>query len=67
MVEADLRGWLPVMGVFLAEELIASILDEAEDALREFVAPDGTMVFGAPAHIVVAGGGDLGRDRAHHR
>ena len=67
MVEADLRGWLPVMGVFLAEELIASILDEAEDALREYVAPDGTMVFDAPAHIVVAGGGDLGQNKAHHR
>lgn len=53
MVEADLRGWLPIMGVVLDESLIASILHESERALREFVAPDGTMRFGAPAHIVV--------------
>jgi hypothetical protein len=33
MVEADLRGWLPVMGVFLPEEQIGRILDEAEQAL----------------------------------
>lgn len=56
MVEADLRGWLPVMGVFLDEDLIESILDEADVVLAEFVAADGTMVFDAPAHVVVAEG-----------
>ncbi len=54
MVEADLRGWLPVMGVHLDEALIAEILDLAEDELRSFVADDGAMVFDAPAHIAVA-------------
>ena len=54
MVEADLRGWLPVMGVTLDEDLIELILAEAEEALSEYVAVDGQMVFDAPAHIVTA-------------
>ncbi len=54
MVDADLRGWLPVMGVFLENDLIELILAEAEDALCEYVAIDGEMVFDAPAHIVTA-------------
>jgi len=52
MVEADLRGWLPVMGVVLEEDRIQSILEEAETALAGFVAADGRVVFDAPAHIV---------------
>ena len=54
MVEADLRGWLPVMGVFLDDNLIESILADAEDALSEYATDDGTMTFDAPAHIVTA-------------
>ena len=54
MVEADLRGWLPVMGVVLDEDLIESILAEAEVVLGEFVTADGAMTFDAPAHIVTA-------------
>ena len=52
MVEADLRGWLPVMGVFLDDDLIDLILAEADDALGQYVTVDGEMVFDAPAHIV---------------
>lgn len=52
MVEADLRGWLPVMGVHLTEEHIESILVEAEQTLGRYVTADGTVVFKAPAHIV---------------
>ena len=54
MVEADLRGWLPVMGVVLAEEQIERILQEAEGVLHRFVTPDGTVAFDSPAHIVTA-------------
>jgi len=54
MVEADLRGWLPVMGVQLAEDEIGRILEEAEDALRSYVADDGRVTFGVPAHLVTA-------------
>ena len=52
MVEADLRGWLPVMGVFLNEDQIQEILEEAETALAEYVTAEGDVVFNSPAHIV---------------
>jgi len=52
MVEADLRGWLPVMGVVLDEEQIGRILAEAETALEAYVAENGQVVFDSPAHIV---------------
>ena len=45
MVEADLRGWLPVMGVHLTEERIQSILDEAETAMAQYVTRDGQVEF----------------------
>ena len=52
MVEADLRGWLPVIGVDLPEVLIDKILLEAERYLAEFVDQSGAVVFDSPAHIV---------------
>jgi len=52
MVEADLRGWLPVMGVVLTEEQIARVLNEAEQVLGQFVTPRGTVEFDSPALIV---------------
>jgi len=51
-VEADLRGWLPVMGVLLEEELIQEILAEADNVLQKYVTDEGQVVFDAPAHIV---------------
>lgn len=53
MVEADLRGWLPVMGVHLTEEQIEKILGAAEDELAEFRLDDGRVEFDSPAHILV--------------
>ena len=52
MVEADLRGWLPVLGVLLSEEEIAVILEEAEIVLDRYVTRDGTIAFHTSAHIV---------------
>ena len=52
MVEADLRGWLPVMGVHLGEDVIAEILEAAEAELAPWVTPGGQVEFDAPAHIV---------------
>lgn len=54
MVEADLRGWLPVMGVVLTEEQIGRILAEAEQALGPYAMPDGRAEFPLSAHLVVA-------------
>ena len=52
MVEADLRGWLPVMGINLPEDQIASILESAEKALSPYVTGQGKLRFDSPAHIV---------------
>lgn len=52
MVEADLRGWLPVMGVVLAEDEIAAILAEAEHVLRPYMAADGSAAFETSAHLI---------------
>ena len=52
MVEADLRGWLPLMGIRLEEHQIATILSEAERALSTHVTPSGDVEFQCPAHIV---------------
>ena len=54
MVEADLRGWLPVMGVILTENQIESILREAEQVLSPYLTAKGTVGFDAPAHLVTA-------------
>jgi len=52
LVEADLRGWLPIMGVVLPDEQITQVLDEADQDLSEYAQADGKMVFDMPAHIV---------------
>ena len=52
LVEADLRGWLPVMGVFLEEKRIEQILAEAEQAMAAYVDEHGQAVFAVSAHIL---------------
>jgi SAM-dependent methyltransferase len=54
MVEGDLRGWLPVMGVNLTEEEIGDILREADDVLAPYLTGDGRVAFDVQAHIVTA-------------
>jgi SAM-dependent methyltransferase len=54
LVEADLRGWLPLMGVVLEEDVIAEIIDAADRELVDYVQGDGAMVFEMPALIVRA-------------
>lgn len=54
MVEADLRGWLPVMGINLSEDQIGRTLDEAETALAAYATSDGPVRFRLSAHIVTA-------------
>jgi ubiquinone/menaquinone biosynthesis C-methylase UbiE len=52
MVEADLRGWLPVMGVVLDDKKIRRILLEAEEALAGYLTKSNRVEFSSPAHIV---------------
>ena len=46
MVEADLRGWLPLMGVVLTEDQIEQILRDAEQVLPIYVNADASFEFG---------------------
>jgi hypothetical protein len=52
MIEADLRGWLPLMGVVLTEDQIDRILQEAERALGAHATAAGTTSFELAAHLV---------------
>lgn len=52
LVEADVRGWLPLMGVKLDEQLIQTILEEAEKTLQPYVNDQGQAVFQVSAHIL---------------
>ena len=54
MVEADLRGWLPLFGVLLSEEEINRVLIESDKVLDEYVGPLGEVVFPTSAHIFTA-------------
>jgi len=54
MIEAELRGWLPLMGVVLTEDQIQHILGDAEHVLASYATPTGTMVFDVAAHVVSA-------------
>jgi len=51
MLEADLRGWLPVMGVELTEDAIGRVLRGAERALAPHVTTDGRVEFRLSALI----------------
>lgn len=53
MVEADLRGWLPVMGVNLPDDQIEAILVQAERALAPYGTPDRRISFPISAHLVI--------------
>jgi len=54
MLEADLRGWLPILGIDLDEPLIERILVEADAALADYVQPDGSVAFDTSAHVLRA-------------
>jgi SAM-dependent methyltransferase len=54
MVEAELRGWLPLFGINLTEEKIADVLVKSDNRLAKYAAESGTAVFPTSAHIVTA-------------
>jgi hypothetical protein len=51
-IEADLRGWLPVMGVMLDDKTIRRTLAEAERELHAHVDASGRAVFQVSAHVL---------------
>ena len=54
MLDADLRGWLPILGIELEEPLIQSILAEAQQIFAPYVQPDGRVQLDISAHILAA-------------
>jgi hypothetical protein len=55
MVEADLRGWLPLVGVHLPEDLVQRILAESREAIHPWVREEeGAVAFEMPAHAATA-------------
>lgn len=54
MVEAELRGWLPMFDIHLDEARIAELLDSAEHDLAGYVTASDTAVFPTSAHLVTA-------------
>lgn len=59
MVEAEIRGWLPVVGVSLPEDLIHTTLEAAEEELSGYVTPDGAVSFPTSAHVASGRSSDL--------
>ncbi len=53
-MHTDVRGW--TLADKLDDAEFELLVTEAEDALKPFVAADGSVSFDAPAHIVTAGG-----------
>lgn len=54
MVEAELRGWLPLFDIFLEESKIESVLAEADAVLSRYANAAGEAVFPASAHVITA-------------
>jgi ubiquinone/menaquinone biosynthesis C-methylase UbiE len=52
MVEAELRGWMPMAGIDLSPGEIDCVLDEARRELRPYVRANGRVEFDSPAHVV---------------
>lgn len=54
MVEAELRGWLPLFDIHLEETVIADVLEASGEWLRRYEAASGEAVFPTSAHIITA-------------
>ncbi|NNE80915.1 MAG: methyltransferase domain-containing protein [Silicimonas sp.] len=52
MVEAELRGWLPMFGITLDEAEIESVLTDVDSELSEFTTDEGTAEFPTAAYII---------------
>lgn len=54
MVEAEIRGWLPLFDIFLSEDQTARVLIESDKKLDKYVAASGEAEFPTSAHVFVA-------------
>ncbi len=54
MVEAELRGWLPLFEIFLSEDKIEKVLIGSDKTLDKYAGPSGEAVFPTSAHVFTA-------------
>jgi SAM-dependent methyltransferase len=54
MVEAELRGWLPLFDIFLSEAEIDNVLVESDKTLSRYAQASGEAVFPTSAHVITA-------------
>ncbi len=54
MVEAELRGWLPLFDIFLSEEQIQAVLVASDETLGNYSGAAGEFVFPTSAHVFTA-------------
>ena len=54
MVEAELRGWLPLFDIFLSENEIDDVLVESDKKLGKYAGASGEAVFPTAAHVFTA-------------
>jgi hypothetical protein len=54
MVEAELRGWLPLFDIHLSEDKIADVLVKSDGKLSKYASQTGEAVFPTSGHIVTA-------------
>ena len=54
MVEAELRGWLPLFDILLSEDKINEVLVQSDKTLGQYAGTTGEAVFPTSAHIFTA-------------
>jgi SAM-dependent methyltransferase len=54
MVEAELRGWLPLFNIFLSEAEINDVLVASDRMLSKYASSSGEAAFPMSAHIITA-------------
>lgn len=54
MVEADLRGWLPLFDINLSEAKINEVLVASDSILSQYASSSGKAIFPTSAHIITA-------------
>ena len=54
MVEAELRGWLPLFNILLEEDKISEVLIESDKTLGKYAQPSGEALFPTSANIFTA-------------
>ncbi len=54
MVEAELRGWLPLFDINLSEAKIDSVLIESDSTLSKYANSSNKAIFPTSAHVITA-------------